>query len=41
MYVRRAFEKIQTQQKRRHGVAIALIVLLAFGVGTYALYERH
>jgi membrane-bound lytic murein transglycosylase D len=41
MYVRRAFEKIQTQQKRRHGVAIALIVLLAIGVGTYALYERH
>ena len=41
MYVRRAFEKIQTQQKRRYGLAIGLIVSLAIGVGTYALYERR
>jgi soluble lytic murein transglycosylase-like protein len=41
MYVRRAFEKIQTQQKRRYGLALGIIVLLAIGVGTYALYERH
>jgi membrane-bound lytic murein transglycosylase D len=41
LYVRRAFAKVQKQQKRRYGQIIAIVVLLALGAGGYALYERR
>lgn len=41
LYVRRAFAKVQSQQKRRYRQVIAAIVLLALAVGSYALYVRR
>ena len=41
MYIRRAFEQVQTQQKRRYGRAIAVLALLALGAAAYALYEHE
>ncbi|MBZ5653783.1 MAG: FHA domain-containing protein [Acidobacteriia bacterium] len=39
-YVRRAFAKVQTQQKRTYGWIIAALLLVAVGAGGYAWYER-
>ena len=39
-YVRRAFAKVQTQQKRTYGWIIAALLLAAVGTGGYAWYER-
>jgi membrane-bound lytic murein transglycosylase D len=41
MYVRRAFAAVQKKQKRNYGVIIALVLLMAFGAGGYALYEHQ
>jgi len=41
MYVRRAFAAVQRKQKRNYGVIIAVVLLLAFGAGGYALYEHQ
>jgi membrane-bound lytic murein transglycosylase D len=38
MYVRKAFQQVQTKEKRKYGKIIALLVLAAFVVGAYALY---
>jgi membrane-bound lytic murein transglycosylase D len=38
MYVRKAFAKVQTEQKRKYGQIIAFLVVAAIGVGAYALY---
>jgi peptidoglycan lytic transglycosylase D len=39
--VRRAFAKVQMQQKRTFGWIIAALLLVAVGAGGYALYERR
>jgi soluble lytic murein transglycosylase-like protein len=41
VYVRRAFAKVQTQQKRVYGWIIAALLLVAVCAGGYALYERR
>jgi len=41
MYIRQAFEQVQTQQKRKYGWIIAVLVLCALGAGGYALYEQR
>ena len=38
MYVRQAFQHVQTKQKRKYGKIIAGLALVAFSVGAYALY---
>jgi membrane-bound lytic murein transglycosylase D len=40
-YVRRAFAKVQTQQKRTYAWIIAALLLVAVGAGGYALYEHR
>jgi membrane-bound lytic murein transglycosylase D len=38
MYVRKAFAQVQTEQKRKYGKIIAVLVLAALTAGAYALY---
>jgi membrane-bound lytic murein transglycosylase D len=41
LYVRRAFAKVQSQQKRRYSQIIAILALLALGAAGYTVYERR
>jgi pSer/pThr/pTyr-binding forkhead associated (FHA) protein len=41
MYVRRAFAKVQSQQRRTHGSIIAVLIFAAMCAGGHALYERR
>lgn len=41
MYVRQAFQQVQTRQKRKYGQIIGGLVLLVLAVGGLALYEHH
>ena len=41
MYIRRAFEHVQTQQKRRYGKVIGILAVLALAAAAYALYEHE
>lgn len=38
MYVRKAFQQVQTRQKRKYGKIIAGLLLVALSIGAYALY---
>jgi membrane-bound lytic murein transglycosylase D len=38
MYVRRAFAQVQTEQKRKYGKIIAVLILAALSAAAYALY---
>jgi hypothetical protein len=41
MFVRQAFARVQTKQKRKFGAVIALLVVCILGAGVYALYEHR
>jgi membrane-bound lytic murein transglycosylase D len=41
LYVRRAFARVQSQQKRRYSQIIAVLALLALGATGYTVYERR
>jgi len=41
LYVRRAFARVQSQQKRRYSQIIAVLALLALGAAGYTVYERR
>jgi pSer/pThr/pTyr-binding forkhead associated (FHA) protein len=41
LYVRRAFARVQLQQKRRYSQIIAVLALLAIGTAGYTVYERR
>ncbi|HEY6946101.1 MAG TPA: FHA domain-containing protein [Candidatus Acidoferrum sp.] len=41
MFVRQAFAKVQTKQKKKYWMIIAALAVLVSGVGAYAFYERH
>jgi pSer/pThr/pTyr-binding forkhead associated (FHA) protein len=41
LMIRRAFQKVQRQQRRRQRVVIAGIALIALGAGAYALYVHR
>ena len=38
MYVRKAFQQVQTKQKRKYGKIIAILALAVVSAGAYALY---
>lgn len=41
MFVRKAFEKVQTKQKRKYGYVVGILLLCLVGAATYAIYERQ
>jgi len=41
MFVRQAFAKVQTRQKRKYGYLVAALLLCAALTGAYAVYERE
>jgi len=41
MYIRRAFEHVQTQQKRRYGRVMLVLALLTLAAAGYAFYEHE
>jgi membrane-bound lytic murein transglycosylase D len=41
MFVRQAFERVQTKQKKKYGMIIAALAVLVSGVGAYAFYEHR
>ena len=41
LFVRQAFKRVQTKQKKKYRSIIAALALLAFGVGLYALQEHE
>jgi len=41
MYIRRAFEHVQTQQKRRYGRVMLALALLTLAAAGYAFYEHE
>lgn len=41
MFVRQAFSKVQTKQKRRYGYVLVALLLCAMSAGSYAIYERQ
>jgi pSer/pThr/pTyr-binding forkhead associated (FHA) protein len=41
MFVRQAFARVQTKQKRRYSVVIGILAICILGAGTYALYEHR
>jgi len=41
MYLRKAFQQVQTKQKRKYGQIIAALLVLALAVAGYALYEHR
>jgi pSer/pThr/pTyr-binding forkhead associated (FHA) protein len=41
MYIRRAFEHVQSQQKRRYGRVMLVLTLLVFAAAGYAFYEHE
>jgi hypothetical protein len=41
MMIRKAFQEVQKKQRRRHGVIVALIALVAVGMGAYAYYGHQ
>ena len=40
MFVRQAFARVQTKQKRQYGIVIAILAVCILGAGTYAFYEH-
>jgi peptidoglycan lytic transglycosylase D len=41
MFVRQAFARVQTKQKRQYGLVIAVLVCCILGAGAYAWYEHR
>jgi membrane-bound lytic murein transglycosylase D len=41
MFVREAFARVQTRQKRKHGFIVGALVFCIVAAGTYAIYERQ
>jgi len=41
MFVRQAFEKVQTKQRKKYWVIISTLAILVSGVGGYAFYEHR
>jgi len=41
MFVRQAFARVQTEQKRKYGIVIAILAACFLGAGTYAFYEHR
>jgi peptidoglycan lytic transglycosylase D len=41
MFVRKAFEHVQTKQKRKYGYVVGVLVFCLLGAGAYAIYEHQ
>jgi membrane-bound lytic murein transglycosylase D len=41
MMIRKAFKEVQKKQKRRYGVVVALVALVAIGMGAYAYHGQQ
>src|SRR5271169_3906356 len=41
MFVRQAFARVQTRQKRKYGMIIVILIACILGAGTYAFYEHR
>jgi membrane-bound lytic murein transglycosylase D len=41
MFVRQAFARVQTKQKRKYGIVIAALIVCILGAGIFAFYEHQ
>jgi membrane-bound lytic murein transglycosylase D len=41
MYLRQAFQHVQSQEKRKYGQIIGALLAVVLGVGVYGFYEHH